>query len=84
MWQGEEDITVPPSHAKWYHSNLAGSELHLIEGEGHITLLLQQGPAILESVLSASGGELAGGKPAAGGDEPACGGQSEGAAPNDV
>lgn len=83
VWQGEEDITVPPSHARWYHSNLEDSELHLIKGEGHITLLLQQGPAILESVLSASGGKLAVGKPVAGGDEPA-GTEVVSAAPSDM
>jgi pimeloyl-ACP methyl ester carboxylesterase len=38
IWQGSEDLMVPPHHAPWLANAIPGAELHVLQGEGHITL----------------------------------------------
>jgi pimeloyl-ACP methyl ester carboxylesterase len=38
VWQGEEDLMVPPGHAAWLGEHVAGAELAIQAGEGHLTL----------------------------------------------
>jgi pimeloyl-ACP methyl ester carboxylesterase len=39
IWQGSLDTMVPFAHARWLAANAAGAQAHLIEGEGHISLM---------------------------------------------
>lgn len=39
IWQGSLDTMVPFAHARWLAANVAGAQAHLIEGEGHISLM---------------------------------------------
>ncbi|MGV8874488.1 MAG: alpha/beta fold hydrolase [Rhodococcus sp. (in: high G+C Gram-positive bacteria)] len=49
IWQGSLDTMVPFAHARWLAANVAGAQGHLIDGEGHISLM-RQVPAILEDL----------------------------------
>ncbi|KZF07267.1 alpha/beta hydrolase [Rhodococcus sp. EPR-157] len=54
VWQGSLDTMVPFAHAEWLAANVAGAEAHLIEGEGHISLM-QKAPAILADLRRLGG-----------------------------
>ncbi|MGB3370984.1 MAG: alpha/beta hydrolase [Rhodococcus sp. (in: high G+C Gram-positive bacteria)] len=54
IWQGRLDTMVPFAHAEWLAANVAGTEAHLIEGEGHISLM-QKAPAILADLRRLGG-----------------------------
>ena len=43
VWQGEEDLMVPPSHGRWLLANLPGPEGGVFPGEGHLTLVHRSG-----------------------------------------
>ena len=48
IWQGKEDVNVPPNMARLQHQQLPASQLHLLDNEGHLSLLFNQGDNILE------------------------------------
>jgi pimeloyl-ACP methyl ester carboxylesterase len=54
IWQGNLDTMVPFAHARWLAANVAGAQAHLIEGEGHVSLMTRV-PAILEDLRSLGG-----------------------------
>lgn len=54
VWQGSLDTMVPFAHAEWLAANVAGAQAHLIEGEGHISLM-QKAPAILADLRRLGG-----------------------------
>ncbi|MFN3538673.1 MAG: alpha/beta fold hydrolase [Rhodococcus sp. (in: high G+C Gram-positive bacteria)] len=54
IWQGSLDTMVPFAHARWLAANVAGAQAHLIEGEGHISLMSQL-PAILKDLRGLGG-----------------------------
>jgi hypothetical protein len=45
---------APFAHAEWLAVNVAGAQAHLIEGEGHISLM-QKAPAILADLRRLGG-----------------------------
>jgi len=45
---GTADVMVPAAHASWLAARIPGAVLRLAEGEGHISVLASDGPAILE------------------------------------
>lgn len=54
VWQGRLDTMVPFAHAEWLAANVAGARAHLVEGEGHISLM-QKAPAILADLRQLGG-----------------------------
>ena len=48
VWQGEQDLMVPPAHARWLAGRLPAAQLHLLADDGHLTLQ----SARLEDVLT--------------------------------
>ena len=54
IWQGTEDRMVPFAHAVWLSEHVAGARAHLVEGEGHISLVVQMG-RILDDLLEQAG-----------------------------
>ncbi|MDX2358814.1 alpha/beta fold hydrolase [Dietzia sp. PP-33] len=54
IWQGRLDAMVPFAHAEWLAANVAGARAHLVDGEGHLSLI-QKAPAILEDLLHLGG-----------------------------
>jgi pimeloyl-ACP methyl ester carboxylesterase len=43
VWQGEEDLMVPPSHGRWLLAHLPDPEGGVFPGEGHLTLVYRSG-----------------------------------------
>jgi pimeloyl-ACP methyl ester carboxylesterase len=47
IWEGEEDNTGPPEYRELLLRHLPQAQLSLVPGEGHLSLLQHQAPAIL-------------------------------------
>ncbi len=39
VWQGDQDAMVPFAHGEWLAARVPGAEAHLLDGEGHISLV---------------------------------------------
>ncbi len=52
IWHGDQDRIVPPSHARWLAAHIPGADLHLLEGEGHISPVATPLPTILDDLLA--------------------------------
>lgn len=48
LWQGREDAFVPYAHGVWLADRIPGVEAHLLEGEGHLTLMYRLGEVIAD------------------------------------
>lgn len=46
VWHGREDLIVPWRHAEWLVDRLPNAELHLLDGEGHISLVSHYGASL--------------------------------------
>ena len=51
VWHGREDSIAPWRHAEWLADRLPNAELHLLDGEGHISLVSHYG-ACLDALLA--------------------------------
>jgi pimeloyl-ACP methyl ester carboxylesterase len=51
VWQGSEDLMVPFHHAEWLVSNIPGAVPHLLEGEGHLSVLVGRFGAMVDELL---------------------------------
>jgi pimeloyl-ACP methyl ester carboxylesterase len=50
VWHGTEDGNLGSAHGVWLGEHVPGARLHLVEGEGHISLILQIGRVLDELV----------------------------------
>lgn len=48
VWQGSEDLMVPFAHGQWLAANVGSCEPHLIEGEGHLSLVRRLGEGFVQ------------------------------------
>ena len=56
VWQGRHDRMVPFEHGRWLADNVPGAQGHLLEDEGHITIVVDAYDAVLEDLLTTRGG----------------------------
>lgn len=54
VWQGSEDRMVPFAHGEWLAAHVPGARPHLVEGEGHLSLM-QRMDIILDDLLELAG-----------------------------
>lgn len=52
VWQGGLDKQAPEAHARLYASRIPNANLTILKEEGHVSLLINQGEAILRSGFS--------------------------------
>ena len=53
LWQGEQDLMVPPAHGRWLAERLPRCTPHLLADDGHLTLLLSRPAQILQDLADA-------------------------------
>lgn len=51
LWQGTEDLMVPQSHGRWLAAQLPAATAHLLEDEGHLSILANHAGEMLDEVL---------------------------------
>lgn len=54
VWAGSADTMVPSRHGSWLAAHVAGARAHLLDGEGHISLMTQPG-RILDDLIDLAG-----------------------------
>lgn len=52
LWYGELDTPCPPAHGRWYADRIAGSELVVLPGEGHMDVIDGHWPDVLTGLLA--------------------------------
>ena len=55
LWQGGEDLMVPPAHGRWLADHLPTCTPHLLPHDGHLTLLLRRPAEVLGDLAAALG-----------------------------
>jgi pimeloyl-ACP methyl ester carboxylesterase len=46
LWQGVQDLMVPPGHGRWLAERIPGVEAHISEEDGHLTITERRLPEI--------------------------------------
>ncbi len=55
VWQGSEDRMVPYAHGEWLATHVAGAEPRLLDGEGHLTIVVAGYARVLDELLASGG-----------------------------
>ena len=51
IWQGDQDRMVPFAHGEWLAAHTPGARVHLMRGEGHLTMTVSAIDRILDDLL---------------------------------
>ncbi|WP_375503547.1 alpha/beta fold hydrolase [uncultured Jatrophihabitans sp.] len=51
IWQGSADLMVPFAHGRWLASAVPGATVHLIDGEGHLSIGIGALDAMLDELV---------------------------------
>lgn len=51
VWQGSDDLMVPFAHGRWLADTIPGARAHLLEGEGHLSVVVGRIGDILDELL---------------------------------
>jgi pimeloyl-ACP methyl ester carboxylesterase len=57
IWEGAEDRSGPPAYREFLRRRIAGATVTVVPGEGHLSLLAHQAPAIFAALLGAHNAE---------------------------
>jgi pimeloyl-ACP methyl ester carboxylesterase len=53
LWQGDVDLMVPFAHGEWLAARVPAVSAHLLAGEGHLSIALDELDAMLDELVSA-------------------------------
>ncbi len=62
IWEGSDDRTGPPGYRAFLQSNIPGSTVTVVPGEGHLSLLPHQAPAIFAALVGGHSAESTAGR----------------------
>jgi len=51
LWQGVQDLMVPPAHGRWLAARIAGVDAHISDEDGHLTIMERRTPEIHQWLL---------------------------------
>lgn len=54
LWQGSADLMVPVAHGRWLAAAVPGASVHLVDGEGHLSIALGALDDMLDELVAAS------------------------------
>jgi pimeloyl-ACP methyl ester carboxylesterase len=52
VWQGSADLMVPFAHGEWLAAHVPGARARLLEGDGHLSIVVGRADEIVEDLLS--------------------------------
>ena len=55
VWQGDQDQMVPFAHGQWLAGAIRGARVHLMPGEGHLSMTVRAFDRILDDLLDLAG-----------------------------
>ena len=55
VWQGDQDQMVPFAHRQWLAASIRGARVHLMPGEGHLSMTVSAFDRILDDLLDLAG-----------------------------
>ena len=55
VWQGDQDRMVPFAHGQWLAANIQGARVHLMPGDGHLSMTVSAFDRILDDLLDLAG-----------------------------
>jgi pimeloyl-ACP methyl ester carboxylesterase len=55
VWQGDQDQMVPFAHGQWLAAHIKGARVHLMPGEGHLSMTVSAFDRILDDLLDLAG-----------------------------
>jgi pimeloyl-ACP methyl ester carboxylesterase len=53
LWQGEQDLMVPPAHGRWLADALPTCKARLLPDDGHLTVILNRPHEVLADLVAA-------------------------------
>lgn len=57
LWQGSDDLMVPFAHGQWLASHVPSANVHLVDGEGHLSIALGAMDQMLDELTRAAGAD---------------------------
>ncbi|MGD0242162.1 MAG: alpha/beta fold hydrolase [Streptosporangiaceae bacterium] len=55
IWQGDQDRMVPFAHGRWLAAAIPGARVHLMPGDGHLSMTVSAFDRILDDLLDLAG-----------------------------
>lgn len=52
LWQGSEDLMVPYHHGQWLAQNIPGVVPHLIDGDGHLSIVVGRFEEMIDELIA--------------------------------
>lgn len=52
VWQGSADLMVPFAHGEWLAAHVPGARSRLLDGDGHLSIIVGRADEIVEDLLS--------------------------------
>jgi pimeloyl-ACP methyl ester carboxylesterase len=52
IWNGDQDKGVPVGQAHWQHAQINASTIHILEGQNHVTIMVEAMEPIIDSAIA--------------------------------